>query len=427
MSQNKNYIKFVNDHSGSMVSIAKAAMKDYNANIDAVKSAATREMLDTVVSVVGVGIGDDGYGVKRQVVVSNPHVLKPITNWSTDGGTPLYDGIGNVLELCESLPDANEPHVSFLIMVTTDGDERHSRTKYRDPNVLAALIKKVTATGRYTLVFRVPRNADMYQIERLGISKDNIQKWDTTAAGMAESTVKTTAAMDGYFSARSAGAKSTTAFYADASKVDTSALVDITDKISLYVVPKAMEGSMIRDFILTKRMVYLKGAAFYQLTKTEARVQHTKLILIRDRTSGKFYGGKDARKMIGLPTDQNARLHPGDHKNFDLFIQSTSINRKLVGETGVAYWEEMGTAFTQEELDKFNGNAPVVAKPAVIQLPAVPVTNKPTKSPIPVTKVVQAAPTKQYFATRDLARLSGKKYYDEGSFAAKGKRWYVYN
>ena len=59
MSQNKNYIKFVNDHSGSMVSIAKAAMKDYNANIDAVKSAATREMLDTVVSVVGVGIGDD--------------------------------------------------------------------------------------------------------------------------------------------------------------------------------------------------------------------------------------------------------------------------------------------------------------------------------------------------------------------------------
>lgn len=32
----KNYIGFINDHSGSMASLATAAMADYNANIAAV-------------------------------------------------------------------------------------------------------------------------------------------------------------------------------------------------------------------------------------------------------------------------------------------------------------------------------------------------------------------------------------------------------
>ena len=47
----KNYIGFVNDHSGSMWCLAEAAIKDYNANIKAIKDAATKEMLDIVVSV----------------------------------------------------------------------------------------------------------------------------------------------------------------------------------------------------------------------------------------------------------------------------------------------------------------------------------------------------------------------------------------
>jgi hypothetical protein len=53
----KNYIGFVNDHSGSMGALRTAAMQDYNVTITAIKDAATREMLDTVVSVVGIGLG----------------------------------------------------------------------------------------------------------------------------------------------------------------------------------------------------------------------------------------------------------------------------------------------------------------------------------------------------------------------------------
>lgn len=411
----KNYVGFVNDHSGSMASLAKAAITDYNANSGAVKDAATREMLDTVVSVVGIGLSDGGYGVKRQVVISNPHVLKPVIVWPTPGGTPLFDGIGDIIELFESLPDYDDVNVSFLVMTTTDGDERHSKKYNR--TTLGAKIKTLQATGRWTFVCRVPSGAKG-TLHGLNIPLDNIQEWATTSEGMAQSTQATTQGINQFYAARSAGAKSSTVFYADASAVNTSALVDITSKVSLYVVPSEFNGKEIRDFILTKRMQYLKGAAFYQLTKTEARVSHTKLILIRERNnSNRIFAGKEARQMIGMPTDRNARLHPGDHGEYDIFIQSESVNRHLVAGTGVVYWEEKGVMFTQEELDKFNGNKPkAVAAPVV--LPKVVNTGKPTPSPLkPVTKVAPAIVNKSFVSreeARKFARITGQSVKDQG-------------
>ena len=416
--QQKNYIGFVNDHSGSMRNLASAAIKDYNANIDAVKHAANTEMLDTVVSVVGVGYPSDSQ-VTRQVQISNPHVLKPVTVWPANGGTPLYDGIGNMIELLESLPDAKDPNVSFLIMITTDGEEMHS-TKYTR-STLRQLIERVSASGNWTFAIRVPRGAYTSLVSNIGIPVGNIQQWDTSSAGLEKSTQAQAQAVTQYYAARSAGLKSSSAFYADASQVNVSALVDISSKVSLYVVPDASSGIEIRDFVLTKRMQYLKGAAFYQLTKTEARVQPNKLIIVRDRTTGKIYSGKDARSMIGLPNDQNARLHPGDHKNFDIFIQSTSVNRKLVGGTGVVYWEAIGVPFTDADLAYLQ---PKPVAPAVVQLPAVPVSTRPTPSPV----AKQTSRVRKTFVTREKARayvrLNGGTVKDNGPFAGKD-RWEV--
>lgn len=439
----KNYIGFVDDHSGSMQSLRHAAMKDYNTNITAIKDAASRDMLDTVVSVVGIGLGPDdrgreGYGVKRQVVISNPHVLKPVTDWPCPGGTPLWDGIGDMIELFESLPDYNSPDVSFLVMVTTDGQEQHS-TRY-SVTALANKIQKLQDTGRWTFVFRVPRGGRSY-LNGLPVPFDNIQEWDTTTRGMEESTVVTTQAVNNYFTLRSSGAKSSSVFYANASKVDTSSLKDITDKVSLYVVPPTDNGVEIKPFVLRHRQQFLKGAAFYQLTKTEARVQPTKMIAVRDRATGKFYAGKEARQMIGLSTTDNARLHPGDHGNYDIFIQSESLNRKLVGGTGVMYWADVGVPFTDEDLNKYK---PKTDANGVVQLPAVPVSTKPTPSPIPVTpKALTAGPTikgrpVKFFDSREEARQYARQnFLPKGSLGdavamygkanvAPNARWFVY-
>lgn len=422
MKQSKNYIVLINDHSGSMHTIAMAALKDYNTNIGAIKDAATREMLDTVVSVIGIGLGN---GVERQIVISNPHVLKAADRWPTPGGTPLYDAMGNAIELLDGLPDIEDEHVSVLVMTTTDGDERHSH-KYHSES-LAELIKERQATGRWTFVMRVPkREVNNRSITCLGIPKDNIQGWDTSSAGMAASTVASTQAMDGYFAARSAGAKSSSSFYADASKVNLAQLTEIpAKKISEYLVPPEFNGKWIRDFILTKRMKFLKGAAFFQLTKTEPKLTLDKIILLRDKQTGKYFGGPDARKMLGLPTDRNARLHPGDHGQFDIFVQSKSLNRHLVEGTGVMYWEEQGVEFTQADIDLYTKPAePKKAKqPEVLKLAEVVPTNKPTKSPLVPTK------RRTFGATRDDARIiakqQGKKFRDNGSGSPKGERWEV--
>lgn len=413
----KNYIGFVNDHSGSMRNLANAALKDYNANIEAIKNAATREMQDTVVSVTGIGVNGSGDQIERQVTVSNPHVLRPRTHWETNGGTPLYDGIGDMIEMLEILPDAHKPDVSFLIMITTDGEEAHSRK--HNAATLGNKIREKQFTQRWSFVFRVPKSSDISKILALGISRDNIQQWETTDKGMEESTINTTQAMDSYFSARSAGVKSTTAFYANAASVNLAALEDISSKVSLYAVPVEQNGIEIRDFILKHRMEYLKGSAFYQLTKTESKVSHTKLIVVREQATGKVFSGKDARSMIGLPTDRNARLHPGDHKNYDIFIQSESVNRKLVGGSGVIYWKEIGKEFTEADLAYLKPKE--ATKPEVTQLIKVPVSTTPTKSPIPVT------PMKKTFTSRkdarEYAKKVGRKVVDLGVGTAP--RWSV--
>lgn len=437
----KNYIGFVNDHSGSMSKHAHAAVRDYNVTISAFRDAANQQMLDTIVSVVGVGIGKaetgryvghgDGYGTTRQVTISNPHVLKPINEWSTHGGTPLWDGIGDMISLFKSLPDYNNPDVSFLVMVTTDGQEEHSG-KW-STLALRDEIESLQRTGRWTFVFRIPRGgADISRT--LGVAPDNVQTWDTTnAAGLTASTAATTAAVNTYYAARSAGSKSTNVFYTTTQAVDTSKLADISKKVSLYTVGDNQDGIWVKDFILTKRMEYKIGAAFYQLVKTEARVQPTKLILIRDRKTGAVYAGNEARSMIGLDTVNNARLHP-NHGNgqYDIFIQSESINRHLPKGTGVIYWEEKGRAMTQADLEKFAPKVP--AAPAVVQLPSAPATGRPTPSPI-APRNVQGGVSGTYtnpapvvrFASREearkAARAQGKSVKDLGKGVLQ--RWMI--
>jgi hypothetical protein len=74
---------------------------------------------------------------------------------------------------------------------------------------------------------------------------------------------------------------------------------------------------------------YVKGTVFYQLTKTEKAVQDYKKIMIRDKHSGHIFEGAAARQMLGLPRYGDVRLIPGNTGNFDVFIQSTSSNRKV--------------------------------------------------------------------------------------------------
>jgi hypothetical protein len=344
----KTYVGIVRDHSASMSGVARYAARDYNSLVTSLKEAGAENQIDTIVSVVECGrrTALDGAAVVRAVVNSNVNVLQPIpeTGYITDGaGTPLWDSVAEIIHLLKQAPDFEDPEVTFLVQVVTDGEENRSKI---GAATLAAQIRALVNTDRWTFTFRVPQRSARKLSRDLGLPEGNILEWNTSSgAGMAVSTAATTAAVKNLYSKRKAGTKSVGTFYADLSNVTAddvqASLDDISTDVIFYPVELRDHDLEIKDFIWNKLGKDLqKGKAFYQLTKTEKSVQDYKTIAIRDRKTGAVYAGAPARQMLGLPKYGDARLVPTNTGNFDVFIQSTSTNRKVKNGSRILYWED---------------------------------------------------------------------------------------
>ena len=336
----KNYIGIIRDHSGSMGGITLAAGRDYNDNIASIKEGASTHGIDTIVSVVMCGAGRPAK-VVREVVNSNVNMLKPIKDgdYIADGNsTPLFDSVGDLIEQLQSVPDANDPEVSFVVMTITDGQE-NSSVKWSGQTI-SKKIKELQATDRWTFVFRVPRG-EKRSLMQYGIPEGNILEWEQTTRGVEVASAATRSAFDGYYTARSKGMTSTDKFYADLSTVTLkevkTALVDISKQVTVYEIDDANDGAQIRDFVNEQGVTFVKGCAFYELKKTE-EVQGYKQIAIRDKTTGAVYSGFGARDLLGLPHTSDVKLAPGSHGNYEIYVQSTSINRKLTKGMGLMIW-----------------------------------------------------------------------------------------
>ena len=85
----------------------------------------------------------------------------------------------------------------------------------------------------------------------------------------------------------------------------------------------------------------LRGAAFYQLTKTE-KVQHYKRIVVREKATGKVFAGT-TRMMLGLPEGADLKIAPENHGDYEVYVQSTSVNRVLPIQTNFLYWKGAAT------------------------------------------------------------------------------------
>lgn len=92
----------------------------------------------------------------------------------------------------------------------------------------------------------------------------------------------------------------------------------------------------IRDFVEENGLIFQKGRGFYELTKKET-IQGYKEIILREDATGDFFSGGKARELLGLPRTGNVRTRPLVPGGFTAFIQSTSVNRKLIGGTEFLY------------------------------------------------------------------------------------------
>lgn len=344
----KNYVAIVRDHSGSMQSLKRKAAQDYNANVRALQEAARAEKQDTIVSTVKCGIGSAG-SVVRDVVNSNVRVLKEIAgaDYETSGAsTPLFDSVAEAIDILQRVPDADDPDVSFLVMVITDGQENSSRMSGVQ---LGRKIRDLQSTDRWTFAFRVPHGEARHLVS-LGIPDGNILEWEQSERGFEVATRSTVSAISSYYQARTSGQKSVRTFYTDLKGVDSRdlkvACEDISKKVDVWKTGKDTE--LVREFCERRsKRSFLKGAAFYELVKTEPKVQDYKMIAIRDRQTGAIYAGAAARQMLGLPPRGTARVVPGDHSKYDVFIQSTSVNRKLTPFTSVLYYPDVGEPYIE--------------------------------------------------------------------------------
>jgi hypothetical protein len=331
----KQYIGISRDHSGSMYTLTRQAMLDYNGNIESIREAAVKTDIDTIVSTVKCGVGPGL--VEREAVNSSVSALKPITHYATEGQTPLFDSVGELVELLEKVPDASEPDVSFLVMAITDGQENASQRYTADK--ISKLIREKQASDRWTFVFRVPHGYAR-ALTYLGIPAGNIQEWEQTERGFKESSNITRQAFNGYYGARACGQTATDSFFANAANLSAAqlrgAMQDISHEVKLVPVQRA---APIREFVEYHIGNLKLGAAFYQLTKPEKVVHSDRVICIRDKSSRKIYAGQaTARDLLGLPKTGAIKLQPGDHGNYEIFVQSRSVNRKLVPGSTLLYW-----------------------------------------------------------------------------------------
>lgn len=101
------------------------------------------------------------------------------------------------------------------------------------------------------------------------------------------------------------------------------------------------ENCDIKGFVTKNGITFKKGRGFYELSKAET-VQQYKEVIMQDLETGEMFNGSQVREKLGLQPQSekggvNERLRAAAAKDFRVFVQSTSVNRKLIKGTTFLY------------------------------------------------------------------------------------------
>lgn len=248
-----------------------------------------------------------------------------------EGSTALFSAVKKATQDFSAMKCVNDPNTSFLLLVLTDGYENYS--DHVQPTCTAAELVKLfadkQATDHWTFTFQVPKG-NKTSLVRMGIPDGNINEWEQTSDGLAQTTQSTNIGTQSYFTARAAGQTSVKGFYqTDLSGVTKKDLSKLTDLSGQYKLHNVQTEEAIKAFVESRLKInYASGIAFYQLMKKE-KIQAGKQLLIMDKVSRKIWGGLEARNLLGLPTTADCFVDPLNHGAYEVFVQSTSVNRKL--------------------------------------------------------------------------------------------------
>ncbi|AQW46893.1 vWA domain-containing protein [Streptomyces violaceusniger] len=231
---------------------------------------------------------------------------------------------------------------SFLTFVLTDGQENASHrcpdAPTKNPRELVQAVAKMMQTqeDNWTLAVLVPDQMGKREAMQCGFPKDNIAIWDATSTqGLEEAGQVIQQATENFMMGRAQGIRGSRAVFstgAEAVNKDTIKAAGLTpvNPSEYQLIPVAREAA-IREWVIECGHTYRTGGAFYQLSKSE-KIQARKQIAVLEKKTDRVYTGPEARSLLGLP-DTEVRVKPDHNDDFTIFVQSTSVNRKLIPHT----------------------------------------------------------------------------------------------
>lgn len=322
-----NHIAMVLDGSGSMRSLEKQIVKVADAQIEYLAQRSKETDQETRVSLYVFENADKiACHVYDKDVLRLPS-LKGL--YKTSGNTPLIDATMKAIGDLGQTATLYGEH-SFLVYVLTDGQENASLSR---PEALNKQISSLPP--EWTLACFVPNQVCKHDAKKFGFPNDNIAIWDADAKGIAEVGEVIRRTSDSFFTMRSKGVRGTRSLFTmDVGSLSKTVVAKSLNRLtaSKYQRLKVDRDVRIDEFVQARTgRPYSIGSAYYQLT-VPVKVQSGKQIAIYSKKDNSVYVGDDARRLMGLP-DYEVKVNPAATPDFNIFIQSTSVNRKLLAGT----------------------------------------------------------------------------------------------
>lgn len=313
-----NHVSLVVDKSGSMSRHATKVVDVFDRELNALKQRSVDIHQETRISIYL-------FDHKIEVLTFDMDVMRftSLKNYYRIGGsTALLDATMQAVQDNRKLPELYGDH-AFLTYVITDGQENASHST--NSNMLSKILNELP--DNWTNAILVPDNTGVNYAQRFGFNLGSISTWDTNAVNALDNIgTQFNSVMTNYMSMRAGGVRGTkNLFTMDTSNISLKDLVSVDNKYSLFEVKDEVPIRMFVEQATGRN--YKIGSTYYEPLKTVI-IQKSKNILLQNLNDGKIYSGDNIRSLLGLPHD-TVSVNPGNHKDWRIFVQSTSTNRKL--------------------------------------------------------------------------------------------------
>lgn len=318
-------VLYVVDRSGSMSSYWQETLEQLRGTLGHLRTEAINKKQEVRVTILAFSNSRNYVAADVRIDDLNleatlsriPHPKGSTALWSS-----VDDGARAIAKF--GLGRASYAENAYLVNILTDGWNTDYPSTFQN--------KALADSDTWTFTAACPPG-HARSFRSSGFDTDNVIEWAASEAGVREYGEKTRSGISSYLDIRSSGLTKSSAFYVDASKVDVTKLTELS--------PRPVEVKVettVREFAEEKtKRPYELGSLFYRLEKPE-KLQEHKLILLWHKKDKKLYGDNcktTVRGVLGLNATGEIRINPGNHGDFDIFVQSGSVNRKLPSHTKV--------------------------------------------------------------------------------------------